>query len=406
MTIFQNFLNAKINDPEFSHKMLESFIEVRCSELGISRDFFQVDTESQRDIVSQSLHSMSYIKNGQTSNLISHLNMVLENWTDKAVVYRGSRLPENNSSFKDDIIHTTPLLSIAISYSDGTTNNSTGVGRIMNPCNLGFISAYEVPLNTKSYSNFAFEDFKQGKNPDSTTTLQDLKNDIIGLSKENPDDFRPSEQPSQALEKWYAIAHHKNYYETPIHKDTSVSSLYLKTDRGLLKINTHNPDMQLLLARVQEANLRDFYEINPLQQALHSVQISKENPNNKEYIEIIQKTENLINKTLEDIYQKPFLATKLHDVSFKNDAFTQKNKHLTKSSFVGSSMEQKHIEYPENIQTLINISKDIHFQDFQAVQLHITFLEKKQQFLDKFTQFPTHQENTENKNYHKFNSSL
>lgn len=357
MSKINEFLSCKINDSKFSKKLENAFIEARANELQqpVSEILFNGDIEAKQEIFSQSLLSMSYIQNRTLSNLTKHLQTIDKYWDKKAVVYRGSRIPESHSSFQDDYIHTTPLLDIALAYSDGSTNNSTGIGKILNSSNLGFITSFDIPLSTKVYQNFQYEDFKARKCEDTQYTLYDIKKDISSLSKIESNKFIEETQ-SPETDYWYQTAHNKNYYESPIHKSTKSSSLYLKYNNGLLKLNKHNPEVNQLLARTQESVLRDFYEIQPLQNLLDSLNRITINKDNQESIlSLISVTSKLLEQTID----KPFRSKNLDDVSLYNEQFLSNNSYIKNSKYVGSSMDQRNINYPTIIMILIASHNDI-----------------------------------------------
>ena len=270
MSMLDEFLNADMSDyKEFTKKFILAALETRGKEMNLSYEEVSMegDYEAYKEIDSVSVRPHNYILPEEAQiNIPKHLNKVI-NYLDNeiATTFRGTRLPDTSSSFQMGFMHTTPQLTIANAYANGDTNNSTGIGRIGNEYELGFIHSYEVPLHTKSYKNFEFEDIQKNIKPETNNTLESLKASLSTLSKEDKESFcLDSERiPSDNMKKWFNVM--ESHYEVVIDEKTPVQNTYLKYKRGILKVDLNNPQWDKLLARYQEANLKDLYEIRPIE---------------------------------------------------------------------------------------------------------------------------------------------
>ena len=379
----EDFLQTKINDKDFAKKFLKAIKDVRREELEISlSDFlFNGDPSVSKELKLLSLEPSKPSMDVYAKSIVKHLEGFLSKIeeTNKMTLFRGTRLPTDNSSFEVGGIHTTPQLSIAKGYASGSANNSTGVGRLMNEQGVGFVSCYEVDLSQKTYSNFQYEDFKKRKVEDSELTLGHLKESVKKLTQFKQEDFYYNEQdiPSPALRQLSEVADRRSHYEAILPNGTEVKSIYLTFGSDFLKLSLDNPKVDMLLARVQEANLRDFYEIIPLEKAQSVLErINKEELTENE-IEILEKAKEEVAKKLEVSCNAPWEAEKLSDVSLIDSEYINKRPHIKNSNYVGSAMEQNKTEYDPKIQRLVEISEAIYFSDYSKAKNLLVEIEKE-----------------------------
>lgn len=357
---FEVFLSLDLSNPElFSRKLISAANQLRSEDLGISTFDLTMngDHTVEKHLFRHSLKSFDEIFSSNlshTSSTISpHIKELVDSWENQqiGVVFRGTRLPEHISSFHLNDIHTTPQLDIASAYAGGLVNASTGIGSILNHNEVGFISEYHVPLTTKTYANFQHEDFIAGKALDSSSTLEHLKDKVKSLNNIPQEDFFLNNEfiPSSALKEWFGIAGKQNHYEAILSSETPVTNLYLRHKSGLIPINQNNPKWDLLLARTQEAILRDFYQIKPLEKALKQLHtLTIENS-------LLNEVKQMIQYELNQIIHTPWTAQTLNDISMKNSRFIENNSHFQQSKRVGSSMDEHKVYYEFKTQQLLDI---------------------------------------------------
>jgi hypothetical protein len=300
----------------------------------------------------------------------NHINHVLEHFeSGKATTFRGTRLPQASSSFQIGVMHTSPQITIANAYANGDTNNSTGIGQVGNDYQLGFIHAYEVPTSIKCYKNFEYEDIQNGRRSESHNTLETLKDKLKPLSQECKESFfLDSERiPSENMKKWFNSM--QEHYEVVIDEKTPAKATYLKYKQGLLKINLDSPKWDKILTRYQEANLRDLYEIRPLEMILKYTK-NVSTYDNIESQKTLAQFQNLAQQLLDENKKLPWEANSLKDVSLDNSegSYMKSHPYIAKSQCVGSAMEQKQIYYSEKVSQILDIGEKIQQQDFEKAQ--------------------------------------
>jgi hypothetical protein len=375
MSQLENFLSTSIEDPKaFSIAFNKAAKEIRAEELGV--DPFELsftgDVESKAELKNSSIYPLNSLSLNEIPN---HLKTVLENWDDNIYLYRGTRLPDNSSSFDLGGIHTTPQLEIANAYCSGEVNNSTGIGRLLNNIEGGFITVYKAPLSTYSYANFEYEDRRKPGFFNPPNTLQNLKDKVIQASNHNPEDFYidSNDQASPALNHYLSLVNRYEHYESILPTDTQVHSMYYRTKSGVTKINPDNPKWDKLLARFQEASLRDFYEVKPLENLLEKFNYIEENEANKNFLVI---TKELIQKQKDEIINSPWECNSMKDVNLKDSEYINKRPYIKNSLCVGSAMDTKYIEKSEKIQKLEIIVEGLRTCDLKVASQLIAELEQ------------------------------
>jgi hypothetical protein len=389
MNKLETFLSKPISDHKAFALALNSAIkELRAEDLGI--DLFELAFEGDY----QSLDSINQgsIYKTNDSILPSYLNSIPEqlkevvnSWENSAVVYRGTRLPDVSGSFDFDGIHTTPHLHIANGYASGSANNSTGIGRLLKDIEGGFITAYEVPLSTPTYKNFEYEDMKKEGVVQSKTTLNDLKNTLIELSNKNGNEFYldTNDAASPALSVYNSLVSNKSHYEVILSSDFTHNNIYFRNNKEFTKINPNNPKWDQLLARVQEASLRDFYEIVPLESLLRQTTYIQENSENKD---ILNKTKELILQQKEQFINAPWECSSMKDVNLINSEYINKRPYIKNSRCIGSAMDTSNVESPEIVQKLEKLVDAIRVNNLDLANSLVNDLENNKEvtiFIDK-----------------------
>ena len=274
-----------------------------------------------------------------------YLNKITENWQIKkeATVWRGTRLPSNAGSFDMEGIHTTVQLNIASGYAGGLANSSTGVGRLLNHAELGFVTGYQTSLETPTWKNFQYEDYQAGKTDSSSTTLEDLRQSMKKLTEHKASDFYLDSEDiaSPALKEWYELAHNRAHYEVILPESHPVSETYLRTKKGFIAIDPHNPKWDSLLARVQEASLRDFYEIRPLEKAREDIKHANIDST------LAEKLDQHIEQEMQHRSNAPWTLNSMKDIA------QWQAEHVRKSTCVGSAMEQCDVHYDSGITQIL-----------------------------------------------------
>lgn len=380
MSKLEKFLEQGIDNPEEFCKLLSMAAnELRSRDM--NTDLFTLSMEGDKDSINEvnttsirPLREIFKAPDNSLSYIPAHAEKIVAQWEEKNTVtlFRGTRLPDNSSSFDIGGVHTTPQLDVASGYAGGLANSMTGVGRLLKSKEIGFISAYEVSLETKTYKNFQFEDFKKGKTPDSTTTLNDLKDSLKSLAQKPASEFfvdSSSYQASSALKEWQQVISSNSHYEVILPQDTPVSQMYLRTAKGLTKINQDNPQWDQLLARVQEANLRDFYEIKPLE----SAQVQMRNTrsyfaDDAEKMSMIETIDTLIKTEKEQRLNAPWQAQGMKDIALSGSSYMDSHPHIARSMCVGSAMDTKTVHYDERIEKLLELSDCAYFNKWNEAK--------------------------------------
>lgn len=365
----EDFMGSKLGDVDIIQKFQKAFFEIRAKELNISMGELMIegDVQAKKEVFTESLIHLGLL-DGSTKNLSLHIQEITKNWEDGVILYRGTRLPEDNGSFHIDGVHATPKIDIALAYANGGVNISTGIGQLLNERKIGFLHSYKVPLNTKVYENFQYEDFKGNKIVDTNNTLQDLKNCVESMKKYTQEEF---DNNSDLIDNWRDILSNKSFYESIVPTNTESNSSFIVMNKEVYKINRDNPDINKILGRLQEIILKDFYEIKPLKDMKVDMEVRKK----EEDFPYVYAT---INKELKERLEKSLISKNLSDVSLSNNNFIQNNSHVLNSKYIGSSMEQNDVVYPFEIKTLKHITRNVVLGDVSNIENDLRdFMAKK-----------------------------
>ena len=187
MNSIDKFLSVDLTEnPEIILKLfIESINQIRSEELNVDIDFLEKygDYEASNLIKNSSIQDICLHTDNVklVDDVPFHAQQLIDSYekNQAVTVFRGTRLPLSNSSFKNGYIHTTPQFATSAAYAVGISNSYGGIGRLLTNPNekigLGFIHAYDSPLATKVYKNFQFENFLNGNMNDSCVNLNNLK---------------------------------------------------------------------------------------------------------------------------------------------------------------------------------------------------------------------------------------
>lgn len=377
MTKYEAFLMTPIEDAAaFSRALLGAARELRSAELGVTVGALLLDGDvsASRELNASSLRPVqSAFQGSNVFDIPVHLQRVTRSWEEKgtATVLRGTRLPDPAGSFDIGGIHATPQFAIASGYAGGSANSDTGTGRLLKRGEIGFITAYEVPLNQKTYKNFQYEDALEDPQQESTTTLNDLKRAMQELSKRAPSEFclLDDDQASEAQRQWDQLASAQQHYEVILPDECKPSALYLRHAQGLIEIDRDSPKWAAVLARVQEASLRDFYEIKPLDTAMHALsRAERHTEGDAAKAELLARASDLLATERSLRIHAPWEATSLADVSLSGSPYVDSRPYITQSVRVGSAMAGSHIAKPERIEELAQVALLLQADEFAIAQ--------------------------------------
>jgi hypothetical protein len=378
MKKLENFLNQGISNPdEFCKALNMAITELRCRDA--NTDIITLtsdgDLESIRELNASSVRPMKEVFSGSEdkSYIPVHAKRVVDNWekNNTATLFRGTRLPDNSSSFELGGIHTTPQLDVASGYAGGLANSSTGIGRLLKKSEIGFVSAYEVPLNTTTYANFQFEDVRSGKKPDSTQSLNDLKESLQVIAQKDASEFYIDDNymSSEALKSWERITSNTEHYEVILPETTPVTQMYVRTSRSLMKIDPENAQWDRLLARVQEASLRDFYEIKPLEKAQMDIKNGQSYfSEDADKMVLLNQVQALVETEKNQRLNAPWQAVSMKDVALSGSAYMDAHPNIAQSLCVGSAMETKSVYYDDRIEKLLELSEKAYLGKWDNVK--------------------------------------
>ena len=381
MNKYETFLAASVDDPEFSKKLAMAAMEIRANDLGISvaELAFNGDLATKKEINGCSLRLIE-TEFGESFNIPANLSKVADNWKKKgaATVFRGTRLPEHAGSFDFNGVHASPQIDIARNYASGATNNSTGIGRLLNNSDIGFVHAYVVPLNQNTYKNFQYEDALKNPEKASTTTIDDLRLSMESLGQRDSSDFFLDENyiPSDAMKMWYQLAHNNSHYEMILDAQCKPSATFLHSKSGIIKVDENNPHWDRLLSRVQEALLRDFYEIKPLEEALQDLIIVEGRVNgdlNKE--KILSQVSEFINSEKTKCVNAPWEAMSMKDICMSGSQYINNRPYIAQGNRVGSALDGSIVVRPATVERLVSLVKLLQIEEFKKAQALLGELE-------------------------------
>ena len=387
-TRFDAFLQVSVDDPvKFSKSLLSAARELRAAELGLQFGpfVFQGDRSALVEINQKSLRPVNTgnFEAAAPLSIPAHLKKVSDQWekTGTATLYRGTRLPDTGGSFGFGV-HATPQIDVATGYATGEANSSTGIGRLLKTNKIGFISAYEMPLDDKTYKNFQFEDAltEPGKAP--VLSLRDLQQSMRALALRPENEFScDAASTSDALNKWDQLASKDQHYEMVLDASQPVTDTYLVHTSEFIKINANDPKWDQLLARVQEASLRDFYEVQPLERASQALKYAKDryqsnqgnqgDQGNEQAMVLIGQVQKLVDEEKSLRINAPWEAVSLKDVSLQGSIYLDKRSHILQSVRVGSAMQGSSIVYPEVVAELLRACQGLQTQDTSLAALLI-----------------------------------
>lgn len=395
MNFTNQFLNIDLtaSDEVLRDIFLKSICEIRSEELNVSMDYFKNhgDQEALNLIKKSSIQEICLHTDNVklVENVAQHASNILENYnqSNSVTVFRGTRLPLSNSSFKNGYIHTTPHLATSAAYAVGISNSYGGIGRLLtregDNIGLGFIHAYEAPLNTKIYKNFQFERFLNGSSNDSNVTLKDFKEELESFSKLEKNSFTVnyfSEQqlygkPDQKInmspnmQKWYDFISSTKcmdtpYYEVMLPEQSSPKYTFLiDKDTNIIKLDLNNSKTKKVLNKLQNLLLKDFYEINPLNKLVKEIEfdiaIVKETNSAKEQqnkLHTLLQNEALqlkeLKKSVNDMIDK-VKSNKLLSESEVEDLMNN-SQMVGSTNMIGAPTIDSKISYPKIIEDFIN----------------------------------------------------
>lgn len=388
MSKYDAFLDLSIDDPTaFSLALLSAARELRGAELGLkpAELAFDGDERARSEVNKSSLRPVQSVFDGADDfSIPAHLARVSTEWDQKgtATMFRGTRLPGHTGSFESDKIHVTPQVDTASAYAAGLTNGATGIGRLLKRHEIGFVSAFEVPLHEKTYRNFQYENSVNDPLQTSTTTLQDLKMSMQKLSQIAPTEFYLSknDKASDALQQWGQLADKKAHYEVLLDAQQTPSATYLHHKNGLIKVDVNNPKWDRVLARVQEALLRDFYEIKPLESALQSltrfagpaeieqVTTSSSKKASLKKKQIVEQVVQWVTQEKDQRMHAPWEASSMKAISLSGSAYLDTHPYIAQGRRVGSAMQASEVMKPDAIRSLEAIVQCILVDDFANAQ--------------------------------------
>lgn len=272
---FEAFLNAPLKRDTFAVAAWEAAKEIALqdglSELnGIGQ---RIEVDSRADTSGWALH-------WRCDQMSNGLARAAQNWeeTGHATFFRGSKLPDTSTGsfgFSEGGVHLAPRLDTSIGYAGATNQNSYSIGTPLrlpdNQGSLGFVSTWDISLDHNVWRNFQYEGFVAGHAMASTMTVRDTMQEMKRISDLPASAFKNQRQPdgslniAQAEQEFEFLFRHQSY-ETISTPGSAPKELFLSgPSQQLVKINPENPKWDQWMARVQEANLRHFYEIAPLE---------------------------------------------------------------------------------------------------------------------------------------------
>lgn len=215
------------------------------------------------------------LNSGEESKI--KLAHAIKEWKEKGkmTVFRGTSLPDarmGSFHLPDDGIHMAMDFNAACAYSNHTNplhHNIFSLGG-SEYSRLGFVTTWEVPLDSKVWSNFHYESYVNGYKPESEITVNDVMQELEDIAGLPAEDFElkivEGHLNSSAATCKTADMFSQQYYEIIGGKEAKQTGIYLNTPGvNVIKIDPENPKWDKFMARVQEACLRDMYEVKPLE---------------------------------------------------------------------------------------------------------------------------------------------
>lgn len=383
---FDAFLKTSIEEPAaFSRALLAAARELRALELGVGYGgmVFEGDAPALGEINRQSLRpAQSAYEGWHPFDIAAHLAKVAAHWSSqgKATLYRGTRLPDVAGSFGFGI-HVTPQVDIASAYAAGKANVSTGTGRLLGRDEIGFVHAFEVPLEEKTFKNFQYEDALADPSRAPTLTLRDLLDSMRALAGEPGNSFEEAQDGAigPGLRQWGQLAGTHQHYEVVLAQDRPAAAMYLHHTNGFIKVNASNPHWSQLLARVQEACLRDFYEIRPLDRAIESLEHARSRAgDDADKLALIAQVRQWVERERVQRLGAPWEAASLKDVALQGSSYQAGRPHIALSHRVGSSMEASRLRLPAAIASWVQVCEALQMDDQERARALLQTLRPQQ----------------------------
>lgn len=399
MTLTTNFLNIDLttSNDMLVNTFISSIYEIRSEELGVTIDFLENHGDKEAiDLIKKSSIQDICIHT-DTVKLIDdvpeHAKKIIDHYnkSDSVTVFRGTRLPLSDSSFKNGYIHTTPQFATSAAYAVGISNGNGGIGRLLTTngetTGLGFIHSYEAPLTTKIYKNFQFETMLNNNGEDTKITLNDLKKELETFLNLEKSSFtveyfsennlygngNPNQKPdmSQNMQKWYDFITSTKCLDTPYYEVmlpdnmTPKFTFLINKNSEIIKLNLNNPKIKKVLQKLQSLLIRDFYEVKPLENLVNEIdfnisnlQVKKNNSSDQLQNKLFNliKNESTLLIELKQSVLDMIIKIKKNTVISENDfqPLMNKSKMVGATDMIGEPILGSYIIYPTLIENFIN----------------------------------------------------
>ncbi len=396
MTFTNNFLNIDLTAPnnELINAFIKSIYEIRSEELGVTIDFLENHSDKEAiDLIKKSsiqdicLHT-DMVK--LTEDVPSHAQQIIDKYNklNSVTVFRGTRLPLPNSSFKNGHIHTTPQFATSAAYAVGISNGG-GIGRLLTTngeiTGLGFIHSYEAPLTTKIYKNFQFEEMLNSSGQDTEITLSDFRKELEIFAKLGKHSFTveyfsannlygsPDRKINMSpnMQKWYDFITSTKCLDTPYYevmlpeKNTPTFTFLINKNTEFIKLNLDNPKIKEVLQKLQSLLIRDFYEFLPLDKLvaeidfnISEIQIKESHNSDKSQNELFNliKNESLLLNELKQSVLDMITKVKKNTLLSEEDIQTLMNqsKMVGATNMIGEPNSGSYIISHKLIENFIN----------------------------------------------------
>jgi len=361
LSAFDDFLATKPEKGSFGAAAWKSAAEIAkeiAAEEGKNPGYHRVNEEA------------GWIKSCNSNELRENISLLVKDWEkhNRGIFFRGSKMPDStfgSFGFPDKGVHVAPLLGTAQGYA-ASVNSDTGIGRLLRfgdereHKSLGFLSAWEMSLNEKVWRNFQYEDYLQKGKPPSTATVKDLMQGLKNIAQLDQSSFENEKTPdgyimvSRAEKEFRELFHDHNFYESITQSGSRPNQTFLQISNGqdykLLKINPDNPKWDQWMARIQEANLRDFYQLQPLQKSITDLNalVNRSSTNDVEQIKIAESIIKTAQEELDKAMQEPWKCQTMKEATQMADSLPWVRESLK----VGSGTDGKP-NYPPNIKRIV-----------------------------------------------------
>ena len=369
MSKLEAFLSTSIED----HKAFRIALSNAASELvakqnGVSTmDIaFEGDRHALDILDSKSLYPLTGSEGPDL--LRARVRNISDKWNSSGSVdfYRGTRLPDPGGSFDAAAVHASPDIHTAIGYGVGDANSTTGVGRLA--ANIGFLSTYQVNLDQRTYKNFEYEDSTKSSTTPAGLTVSDLANSVTAIANaadKNEGIFAGGgDIASEAHKKLSELTGKTGHYEVMVNP-MAQDDLFMLSGKKIYRVERDDPEWQRLLSRLQEASLRDFFEIKPLDSALQRLSYAINNLQgdlNEEDQKFLANLNDSIALERKNRLHADFESKNLSDVSLTKSPYLDKRPYIANSKRVGSATSAE-TQYPDAIQRYLTAVDAIEARD-------------------------------------------